>query len=150
MCIRDSFNIGNHYTVGDKLGSGSFGLVSLGIRVSDNKEFAIKTISKKQLLKNPRSAVNIVNEIKVLRLVNHPKIMKLYEVYESNGQVHLVMEYIRNGDLMTHLKSKGTYNEKDASLLIMQALHILDYCHSMNIVHRDLKPENFVIEYATC
>jgi len=145
ICILP--NMRRNYKLVEKLDKGNFGTIYLGIRDSDNKQFAIKTISKKLLLKRQMNIDKLVSEIKILRLMNHPRIMKLYEVYESDAHVHLVMEYIRNGNLLSHLKTKGTYNEKEASYLIMQALEILAYCHSLNIVHRDLKPENLMIEY---
>lgn len=90
----------------------------------------------------------MVREIELLRLLNHPGIVKLYEVYESNSHIYLIMEYIKGGDLLHHLKNKGIYSEKDASFLIMQALEVLNYCHSRNIIHRDLKPENLMVEYS--
>jgi len=145
VCILP--NMRKNYKVVEKLDKGNFGTIYLGVRESDNKQFAIKTISKKLLLKRQMNIDKLVSEIKILRLMNHPRIMKLHEVYESNTHVHLVMEYIRNGNLLSHLKTKGAYNEKEASCLIMQALDILVYCHSLNIIHRDLKLENLMIEY---
>lgn len=135
------------YYIKGSLGKGNFGVVSLGVRKSDGKEFAIKTISKKISLKKLKKIDSLVNEINLLRLMDHPKVIKLYEVYESNRHLFLIMEYARKGDLLSHLKAKGTYSEREASLLVMQTLEVLDYCHSLNIVHRDLKLDNLMIQY---
>ena len=140
-------NIKAIYRIESKLGKGSFGKVYLATMKINGKKYAIKSINKKILYKKPKNVLCLAREIKIMRLLNHPNIVKLYEVYESQEHVCLVMEYVEGGDLMMHLKNKGTYSEKDTSLFIMQILQILDYCHSLNIVHRDLKPENLMITY---
>lgn len=142
-------NVRGKYEVGKKLGKGNFGKVSLGVRRSDGKKFAIKSINKTKLRRKERSVRNLINEINVLRLMDHPKIMKLYEVYESEEHIHLVTEYIQNENLLFHLRARGSYSEKDASQLVTQALEILAYCHSLGVVHRDLKPDNFMINFST-
>eukprot|EP00826_Nyctotherus_ovalis_P042322 TRINITY_DN4335_c0_g1_i1.p3 TRINITY_DN4335_c0_g1~~TRINITY_DN4335_c0_g1_i1.p3 ORF type:complete len:157 (-),score=40.06 TRINITY_DN4335_c0_g1_i1:1230-1700(-) len=87
-----------------------------------------------------------IEEIKVLRLLNHPNIVKLYEIYETSSYVHLVMEYIEGEDLFTHLEKKERYSEKDASVIVKQLLNVLKYCHALDIIHRDVKPENIMIQ----
>jgi len=91
--------------------------------------------------------ISIQKEIMLLRKMNHPNIIKLYEVYEDEAYVHLVLEYLKGGELFKYLQNKGLYSEKDASLAIRLLLEALDYCHSINIVHRDLKPENLILRY---
>ena len=110
-------------------------------------QYAIKTIEKKKILESPRNMVAVRKEIEILRRIDHPHVIKLYEVYENELYIHLVMEYLKGGELLAHLKDKGVYSEKDASLLIKRVLEALAYCHARNIVHRDLKPENLIIVY---
>jgi serine/threonine protein kinase len=98
-------------------------------------------------MENPRNLVSMQKEISILRKIDHPNVIKLHEVYESDLYVHLVLEYLKGGELFQKLQSKGLYSEKDASQAIQHVLEALDYCHTRNIVHRDLKPENLILEY---
>jgi serine/threonine protein kinase len=138
------------------LDAGSFSKVYLAIRKKDklkesNKRdgmrFAIKMIKKELLLKQPISLKCLVKEIKVLRFLDHPNIVKLYEVYETSAHIYLVMEYVEGGDLLSYLDKKKQYNEKDAIVIMKQVLDALKHCHPLNITHRDIKPENIMIEY---
>jgi serine/threonine protein kinase len=135
------------YSFNKKLGEGSFGRVYLGMKKKDKKEVAIKTIDKSRISQKYRDVKCLVREVELLRLLDHPGIVKLYEVYEGKEHIYLIMEYIKGGNLLSHLKQIKTYTEKDAAFLIMEVLEVLDYCHSKNIMHQDLKPENLMIEY---
>lgn len=104
-------------------------------------------MEKSKLLSNPRSLTSLEKEINILRQMHHPNIIKLYEVYENDMYIHLVMEYLRGGEMLIHLQNKGLFSEHDASKAIKCILEALDYCHSKNIVHRDLKPENLILAY---
>jgi len=133
------------YNLGELLGKGTFAKVYLATKIKNKTQFAVKSIKKKLLFKTANNMDCLIKGIRVLRYLNHPNIIKLYEIYESANHVHLVMEYIKGEDLFSHLKLKGVYSEKDSSLLIMQVLEVLNYCHSLNVIHRDLKPENLMI-----
>ena len=102
-------------------------------------------MEKQKLMESETNMQMILNEIEIMRKINHPNIIKLYEVYESDLYIHLVLEYLRGGELLTHLKNKGAYSEKDAAIVIRRVLEALEYCHSQNIIHRDLKPENLIV-----
>jgi serine/threonine protein kinase len=82
-------------------------------------------------------------------MLDHPNIIKLYEVFENDMYVHIVMEYLRGGELFQQLKSKGVYSEQDACLVAKRIFEALAYFHSRNVVHRDLKPENLILTYPT-
>lgn len=143
VCV--ALNISHVYIFGRMLGKGNFAKVHLAQRKSDNRNFAIKTIAKAKILENPRNTQSLYREIKVLRIMDHPNIIKLFEVYENEMYIHLVMEYLKGGELFQRLQNKGTYSEKDASIAIKHILEALAYCHERNIVHRDLKPENLIL-----
>lgn len=87
----------------------------------------------------------MLREINILKTLDHPSIIKLYEVYENDLYIHLVLEYLEGGELFQHLSAKGAYTEKDASYVIQRVLEALHYCHSRRIMHRDLKPENLIL-----
>lgn len=78
-------------------------------------------------------------------MINHPGVIKLFEVYENEQFIHLVLEYLKGGELFQMLQKKGQYSEKDASVAIKSILEALNYCHCRNIAHRDLKPENLIL-----
>lgn len=145
ICVL--LNISTRYTFGKMLGRGNFAKVHLAWRKTDNNTFAIKTVEKDKVLGNQRSMQSLYKEIMVMRRLNHSNVIRLYEVYENEAYVHLVLEYLRGGELFQRLQSKGTYCEKDAAIVLKSLLEALSYCHSLNVIHRDLKPENLIFEY---
>lgn len=145
VCI--GCDVRNRYTFSTLVGKGSFAKVNLAIRKKDQAKFAIKSIKKALMFKEKRNLGCLIKEIQVQRMVNHPNAIKLYEVYESDMYIHLVLEYINSGDLLNHINTKGTYSEKDASTLAFKILGVLEYCHARNIIHRDLKLENLMVMY---
>ena len=140
-------HIKDKYTFENCLGKGSFAEVHLATRKKDGALFAIKSIDKNFAFSTVPNITCLANEIKVHRILNHPNIAKLYEVYESRLHIHLVIEYVKGEDLFTHLKKKGLYSEKDSSVILMQVLDAISYCHSLGVIHRDLKPENLMVGY---
>lgn len=143
VCILNGLKA--KYNRTELLGKGTFARVHLGICKKSKAKFAIKSIKKKLLFKTASNMECLVKGIGVLRRLEHPNIVKLHEIYESANHVHVVLEYIRGEDLFSHIRRKGVYSEKDASLFVMQVLQALSYCHSLNVLHRDLKPENLMI-----
>jgi serine/threonine protein kinase len=87
----------------------------------------------------------LVKEIEILRLLDHPNIIKLIEVFEDETHVHLVLEYLNGGELFEHIARVGTFLETDAINLMKCLLSALSYAHSLGIIHRDLKPENLIL-----
>lgn len=86
------------------------------------------------------------SEMAVLRKLDHPNILKLYEVFEDQKKYFLVTEYCKGGELFDEIINKVTFSEADAANIISQVLQAVAYCHSIGIVHRDLKPENVLID----
>ncbi len=148
VCI--SFNISYRYSFEKLVGKGSFARVHRAIKKRDGKEYAIKTLEKAKMLEHPRHLQSMQCEITILRWLDHKNIIKLYEVYENDLYIHIVLEYLRGGELFQQLRTKGIYSEKDAVILFGYVLEALNYCHQRNIIHRDLKPENLILTYPTC
>jgi len=90
--------------------------------------------------------VALLNEIDVMRFVDHPNIMKLYRVYEDGEHIHLVLGYCNGGELFSRIIKRGKFNEKSSSQLIAHLLEALEYLHENGVVHRDLKPENILMK----
>lgn len=85
-------------------------------------------------------------EINILKKLDHPNILKLYEVFEDEKKYYLVTELCKGGELFDEIIQKVQYSEKEAATIIQQILRAVSYCHQNNIVHRDLKPENVLID----
>jgi calcium-dependent protein kinase len=89
------------------------------------------------------------SEINIMIKMDHPNIIKLYEVYEDKRYIHLIMELSTGGELfdriMDRIMSKSLYTEKEAASLFKQLMSAICYCHSQGICHRDLKPENLLL-----
>ena len=138
-------NIDANYIFSKELGKGNFSKVILGTSIKDGKKYAIKIIEKNNLLKNTKGSKALINEISILRMLHHPRIVKLYEVYETMTSIYLVMEYLEGGELLKHLEKKGVYSEQETSAVLKCILEGVRYFHSKGIVHRDLKPENIML-----
>uniref|UniRef100_A0A8D8VYJ5 Calcium/calmodulin-dependent protein kinase type 1 n=1 Tax=Cacopsylla melanoneura TaxID=428564 RepID=A0A8D8VYJ5_9HEMI len=155
--------IDEKYTLKELLGTGAFSEVRLAECKDNGTMFAVKIIDKKALKGKEDS---LENEIKVLRRfsqsvhnrlddtndinckdkerLTHPNIVQLIETFEDKHKVYLVMELVTGGELFDRIVEKGSYTEKDASMLIRQVLEAVDYMHEQGVVHRDLKPENLL------
>ncbi|KAK7418697.1 serine/threonine-protein kinase gin4 [Neonectria magnoliae] len=92
-----------------------------------------------------RVPMAIEREVAILKLIEHPNIMKLYDIWENRSEVYLILEYIDQGDLFTFINMRGRLSEEVAIYFFRQIISAISYCHSFNICHRDLKPENILI-----
>ncbi|KAI6778943.1 serine/threonine-protein kinase-like protein [Emericellopsis cladophorae] len=92
-----------------------------------------------------RVPMSIEREVAILKLIEHPHIMKLYDIWENRSEIYLILEYIDQGDLFTFINSRGRLTEEVSLYFFRQMISAIGYCHSFNICHRDLKPENILI-----
>jgi serine/threonine protein kinase len=132
------------------LGKGSYGYVKLVRRKGEdpNQYYALKTIDKKILL-TYASADVLKREIKIQKKLKHPYMIKLYEYFEDNENVYLLLEYAEEGNLFNYLmKNKKKLCEKEAFIYFYQTCVGISYIHKKNIIHRDLKPENLLLNKA--
>nr|CAB3227513.1 calcium/calmodulin-dependent protein kinase type IV-like [Phallusia mammillata] len=126
------------YEVKEEIGRGGSAIVYLLEQKGTGKLFAKKSVVKKVQKKLAQT------EIGILLTLSHPNIIKLKDIYESDTQIHLILEYVNGGELFDRIVEKGFYSERDAANVIQQILEAVAYLHSKNIVHRDLKPENLL------
>lgn len=133
--------IGN-YKIGKVLGTGSYGYVRLGVNMVTGEQFAIKT------LKDPQNKKGIQREISILKLLEHPNIVKLYDVIEDpkTGTYYLVLELAAGGELFDYIVARGKLKEREARKFFRQIISGVEYCHSNLVIHRDLKPENLLLD----
>ncbi len=81
-----------------------------------------------------------------MRTLDHEGCIKLFEVYENDNYIYLLLEVLKGGELLERIVRKGIYTEYDASVLMKKLLEALDYLHSKGIIHRDIKPENLILK----
>ncbi|XP_051507513.1 MAP/microtubule affinity-regulating kinase 3-like isoform X1 [Myxocyprinus asiaticus] len=135
--------IGN-YRLLKTIGKGNFAKVKLARHILTGSEVAIKMIDKTQL--NPTSLQKLSREVKIMKNLNHPNIVKLFEVIETEKTLFLVMEYASGGEVFDYLVAHGRMKEKEARAKFRQIVSAVQYCHQKHIVHRDLKAENLLLD----
>jgi len=132
------------YDVIRQLGKGGFGKVYEVRHKKTGEIRACKHLSKL----NINNLEKFKNEIELLRKMDHPNIIKLYEIFESDRSLYLIMEECKGGEVFSkiieRINAKLMYSEKDAANIIKQVISCINYCHNKNICHRDLKPENLL------
>lgn len=125
------------------LGKGSFGKVFLVQR--DNKVFAMKTI-RKDLLLEKTLIDHCLLEKEVLMKVDHPFMVNMEYVFQTDNRIFFIMEFVRGGELYRHLRAEKQFSEKRAKFYSMQVALAIGHLHERNIVYRDLKPENILMD----
>ncbi|XP_034147439.1 MAP/microtubule affinity-regulating kinase 4 isoform X3 [Esox lucius] len=142
-CSDEQPHIGN-YRLLKTIGKGNFAKVKLARHILTGREVAIKIIDKTQL--NPTSLQKLFREVRIMKGLNHPNIVQLFEVIETEKTLYLIMEYASGGEVFDYLVSHGRMKEKEARAKFRQIVSAVHYCHLKNIVHRDLKAENLLLD----
>ena len=132
------------------LGKGSYGEVYLSLKQNANKPFATKKVKRKKT--DDEMTKYFKNEINILRILNHPNIVKLEEIKMDENNYYIVMEYINGGELSDYLKKYidkygNPFSEEIVQYLMKQIISALIYIHDLNIIHRDLKLENIMVDF---
>jgi len=122
------------------VGRGAFGVVSVGVHKLSGMERAIKTVEIGNSYVNDLTS----NEVEILRDMDHPNIVRYMNAFHEPGQIHIAMELCRGEPLFSRIVNAGTFCERDAAIVMRQAMSAVCYLHCRNIVHRDLKAENFL------
>ena len=134
----------DYYSIVKIIGEGGFGKVYEVKNKKTSEVFACKKVSKVNLI----DLEKFKNEISIMSKADHPNIVKLYEIYESNRSLYLIMELCKGGELLTKIteraQKKKMYSEKDAAEIFQQIMSGIEYCHNHGVCHRDLKPENIL------
>ena len=126
------------------LGEGRFSTVyEAQNRITDIMR-AMKII-KKEKHYSEEDEKEVINEVNILKTMDHPNIVKLFEFYSNEKQYSIIMEYCKGGKLNTEIRNYAPFDEKYSAYIMYQIFSAINYCHNMNIIHRDLKPENILI-----
>ncbi|KAG7522204.1 serine serine/threonine-protein kinase BRSK2 isoform X1 [Solea senegalensis] len=119
-------------------------LVKLGVHCVTCQKVAIKIVNREKLSESV--LMKVEREIAILKLIEHPHVLKLHDVYENKKYLYLVLEHVSGGELFDYLVKKGRLTPKEARKFFRQIMSALDFCHSHSICHRDLKPENLLLD----
>jgi serine/threonine-protein kinase HSL1 (negative regulator of Swe1 kinase) len=161
------------WKIGRTIGKGSSGLFCVSMkgfyterckgrvriaRHTKTKQYAAVKIVSKNALVNSRMSLNslaedherilqgIEREIVIMKLIEHPNIMRLYDVWETSTELYLILEYVEGGELFDYICENGRLSTSEALGYFQQIIAAVDYCHHFNIAHRDLKPENLLLD----
>ena len=124
-----------------ELGKGTYGTVNLGRIKGSKTERAIKIIEKSKVSNVERFKL----EVEIMMRLDHPSILRLYDYFEDNLKVYLVLELCTGGELFDRIILNKFYSEENARTIFRQMITGIIYCHLSNVCHRDLKPENFIM-----
>jgi calcium-dependent protein kinase len=136
--------ITDYYKVGKTLGEGAYGKVYQVQHRTTGLIRAMKAIKKKSVLKEEQE--KLFSEVSILKDLDHPNIVKLYELYQDEGYYYLITEFCTGGEFFDRIQAMHSFTEKIAADYMKQILSAVVYCHDKNIVHRDLKPENLLLD----
>ena len=149
--LSEAFQGGSTQTTEDfvylqELGQGSFGKVYKVSSKYDKSIYAMKVLSKNQLIKL-KLITQLKNEVSLLALCDHPNIIKLYTAFEDDNYIYLIMELASEGNLFQKLKREKRFTEKLTKQYMTDIITAIEYLHSFDpaIMHRDLKPENVLV-----
>jgi serine/threonine protein kinase len=132
------------YELGKTLGSGSFSKVKLG-QDDDGKQYAVKIIDKEQLVREHMEE-QLKREISIMRMLNHPNIVRLYDVLQTQNHIYLVLELVTGGELFDRIVQAKKFDENTGRRFFQQMIVALHFCHRNGVAHRDLKPENLLVD----
>ncbi|XP_064025772.1 serine/threonine-protein kinase DCLK3 [Pogoniulus pusillus] len=142
--IKSRTDVEKYYEIGRTIGDGNFAVVKECRHSGSDQIYAMKIVDKSKL-KGKEDMME--SEILIIRSLSHPNIVSLIEVYETEAEIYLILEYVPGGDLFDAIIESVKFTEHDAAVMITDLCEALVYIHGKNIVHRDLKPENLLVQH---
>ncbi|KIK93860.1 hypothetical protein PAXRUDRAFT_828543 [Paxillus rubicundulus Ve08.2h10] len=144
------------WIIGECVGKGASGRVRIAKHRRTGQLAAIKILPLQPLMtsraslathlaKSEKQRLGIDREIIMMKLMNHPNVLRIYDVFEGENELYLVLEYVEGGELFDFLVNRGRLPPLEALAFFKQIVYGLNYAHTFSIIHRDLKPENILI-----
>jgi len=133
------------YQIISNLGEGSYGKV-YKVKVKNSEIYRAMKVIKKRYQYNSQEEEKIIKEIQILRKLDHPNIIKVYEFYNTKAEFYIISELCSGGELFDRIIKLKKLDETVAAYVMKQLLSAILFCHKNQIIHRDLKPENILIE----
>ena len=134
------------FSFGRTLGEGSYSTVLLAQDRQTHKEYAIKILDKRHIIKEKKVKYVNIEKNTLNRLTDHPGIVRLYYTFQDERSLYFVLDLASGGELLGHLKRMSTFSEECTRFYAAQILDTIDYMHRCGIIHRDLKPENVLLD----
>ncbi|KDN42822.1 hypothetical protein RSAG8_06576, partial [Rhizoctonia solani AG-8 WAC10335] len=145
------------WKLGKVIGRGSSGTVRIATHKVSGQTAAVKIMSTEAIVnsrvsvaaepdKAERIIQSIEREIVLMKLIEHPNVLGLLDVWEAKGLLFVIMEYIDGGELFDYIIEKGRLPVPEALHYFQQIMYAVGYCHQFRIAHRDLKPENILVD----
>uniref|UniRef100_A0A2N9HCX3 Protein kinase domain-containing protein n=1 Tax=Fagus sylvatica TaxID=28930 RepID=A0A2N9HCX3_FAGSY len=138
-------NIGK-YKLGRTIGEGTFAKVKLAVDSTNGQYVAVKIIDKRMVLES-NLKYQVQREIRTMKLLHHPNIVRIHEVIGTKTKIYIVMEHVSGGQLTDKMSYVKKLEEWEARKLFQQLIDAVDYCHNKGVYHRDLKPENLLLDH---
>ncbi|XP_046981436.1 serine/threonine-protein kinase SIK1-like [Schistocerca americana] len=132
------------YDIERTIGKGNFAVVKLARHRITKTEVAIKIIDKSQL--DAANLRKVYREVDIMKTLDHPHIINLYQVMETKNMIYIVSEYASQGEIFDYIARFGRMSESAARRKFWQILSAVEYCHNKRVVHRDLKAENLLLD----
>ncbi|RDY00436.1 CBL-interacting protein kinase 24, partial [Mucuna pruriens] len=133
------------YEVGRTIGEGTFGKVKFAINTETGDSVAIKVMAKTTILQH-KMVEQIKREISIMKIVRHPNIVRLHEVFASQTKIYIILEFAMGGELYDKVVQQGKLSENESRRYFQQLIDAVDHCHRKGVYHRDLKPENLLLD----
>ena len=134
----------SEYKIEGTIGQGAYGKVKDAKHIASNESVAIKFVEKNKLIR-AGDGERMETEMKIISSLNHPNILKAYEIFEDEKYYYIVMEKPGKGDLFNYICNKHRLTIKESTYIYYQIVNAIDYLHRNNVVHRDMKPENVML-----
>lgn len=139
-------NIADFYTLGQTIGTGSFGTVCEAIDLATKARRAVKIVHRTS---NQKEREFVHREMSVLLTISHPNIVRTFDIFDERHRILVVMAFVPGGDLFDYVVQRPTLDEREVKHTVWQVMHGVHYLHERNIVHRDIKLENVLVSQAS-